>query len=312
LAVFDRFQVQPGPYHHDGVFLAARAADNQPFRTPQRVLNVQGLAGWADPSLGYVDGKLKLFYVGIGRASSSGPWLQGILMADLVVPASGNPFCKDGAVFVEMPRKPATRWIHSPTPIIAAGAKGEVRGLWYAEGDLGAWDSDMYFACDLDPKTPGQLTLDQGTTWLNTGAILGGTLVCADSTSWATLVRLQEAHGAWLLGDNAPLGGSVTITMGAYSAPGSPSPATTMLAMGTLLTTPVALPGAFGQLGIQPMTWFPQGTANADQLASWGPYPVPNNPALIGTYHLQGLSVYLSPTNTMVRTLTNTATLVIR
>lgn len=313
-AIVERYQ--PPGFKHGGVYLATRANDRVAFGKPVRVNNTVALHTFGDPSIGYVGGKLQLFYNG-SWFDSKGRWVRGTLMDEIIInnPNASAPYCAGKPVLVAAPnpRSGGTRWwVHSPTPVV--GADGDVEGLWLAERpEPSTGVSNMYFADDLDPDTPHVLAMQSPTGgWVHNGAIAGGTFLAPETL--AARVRMMEAEGAWLVGDVEPLadviaGGtrSLDITMGAYfrGALG----ATAFVAWGTPLATPIRIPGMHGMLGINPLVFLGRKTVRPDQRATWSFNNLPNNPALKGTHAIQGWSVQLA---TNVATLTNTAKIVIK
>ena len=124
-----------------GVFVSWRKDNKSAFPAPVQVTAATStpvLPGtYLDPALGYVDNKLKLFY--IDKVTS-------VYMRDLKPTFTNGVLTKaevqgNGTVVASLAIRS-----HSPTPII--DKNGEVRGLWMAANAGG--DSDMYFMPSLN------------------------------------------------------------------------------------------------------------------------------------------------------------------
>lgn len=307
--VFDRFNLLPGNVlQHVGVFLATRANDQVPFGAPLQVTGLQGLQNWADPSLGYVHGQLKLFYGALVQDQNN-QQVAGIVMDDLVdvttAPAvAGNP------VLVAQPldRGGQPLWYcHSPYPI--HGADGDVEGLFLAEGDSPSGVSNVYFAADLDPLTPHVETLTSS-LWMTSGGLAGGTLLHSDT------VDSQAPHvaeGAWLLGDVTHPGERADIRVTAYSEPGQPRACVSVYFSPFWLPHPITLPWANGQLAIPFLGRAGAGVVpDADQQIDFR-FRVPSHPILRGCdLAIQGVAMHRSAQNGWVQTFTNSATVRVR
>ena len=275
-AVFDR---------STGVFFATRAAPGMPFTTAAQVTGVPGT--YVDPAIGYVGGKLKLFYVLAGFANA-------IIMQDLDITNPQSPFVSGPAVQVAVAS--ASSRVHSPTPI--TGPDGDVEGLWMAERISG--DSDMYFKPTLDPLVPQILAVD-GTNWRNNGGVAGGHLLYSDSGK-----GIYEVESAWLLGDEELPGGTLDVFGAVANTTGL---AITTVFLSTGVRAPLQLPppldkGALGLdltvvVGIGGMSHSGPSQMGAMQIG------VPNDPALKGVRAaIQGVS--LVP-QTVTYAFTNTA-----
>jgi len=293
-AVFDRFQSRFRG--HLGVFFSWRAP-TKAFSTP---VQVQGLVinySFADPSLGYVGGKLKLFF----NANYNN--VQGIYMQDLDVSNLQQPKVTGTAVLVAKSNRGGD--MHSSMPI--AGPDGDVEGLWL--GDVSGNDSDMYFANDLDPTTPNHLVIDSS-SWLNNGGIAGGMLHWAD-TATPYYEAIKDAEAAWLLGDDEALGGTADV-FGAVVNKSLPAPNTTVVFVSSTPAAGVSIPGFNGQFGLNLGAMFLLGVMqhkDADEMAKMS-FPIPTDPKLKGArLALQGLSI--DPVKSLF-TFTNTAWLTIR
>jgi hypothetical protein len=259
----------------------------------------------AGPALGYVDGRLKLFYGGVAQ-NAAGQTVRGILMDDLL-DVTSSPAVAGHPALVAQPtdRGGQPLWTcHSPSPI--TGADGDVEGMFLAEGDPDADISKMHFAADLDPDTPHVQTLDSD-SWLNAGGFAGATLLVAERSTPATA---RVGQGAWLVGDEVAPGDVADVTMAAYSPPGQPPAYTLVFSSHRWLPTPLSLPSTFGELAILPITAIGCGQVpDADQVVSYG-LRIPRRPWLRGTtIPIQGLSVSWSGAGGFVRTLTNSATI---
>ncbi len=293
-AVFDRFTNRFRG--HVGVFFSSRVP-TQAFSAP---VQVQGLTinfTFADPALGYVGGKLKLFFNAIYNN------VQGIYMQDLDISNLQAPKVTGTAVLVAKSNQGGQ--MHSAMPI--TGPDGDVEGLWL--GDVSGSDSDMYFANDLDPATPNHLVINTS-SWLNNGGIAGGVLHWADTAS-PYYEAVKDAEAAWLLGDNEAVGGTADI-FGAVVTKSLPLATKTIVFVSDQPTAPVSVPGFYGMVALNVNVLAVLGTmqhTNADHTAALS-LPIPNNPKLKGLrVALQGFAV--DPTKP-IYALTNTAWLVVR
>lgn len=295
-AVLDHIQSAP--------VLATRTLFNKPFGAPRMITGVKGISYGpsyfgSDPALGYVGGKLKLFY----SATISGK--HGVWMDDLdpsKPSVSGNP------VLVCLPTV-ASGLLSSITPV--TGPDGDVEGLYLADApsSTGA-DSDMVFADDLDPATPFVKLIDTP-GWLNNGGITGGRFHFADDAAPINQA-VKQADGAWMLGDVEAPGGTADLFGAAFNdAPGKPLVTIVWLGVG-FAPQPIQLPGFFGSFGLDlrgPV--LPIGTMShldASQTARLS-FPLPNDTRLRGSYALQGLSIQPA---TGQNVFTNTFRLVVR
>lgn len=265
--------------------VATRSIFTQPFGKP---IPIVGLAGGTDPAVGYVGGKLKLFWLdSVGSQ-------QGIVMQDFDATTgmrSGTPVLVSNNI---------GGTAHSPTPIL--GSDGEVEGLWLA--DLAGSDSDMYFANDLDPKTP-IFRVEDNTGWSNNGGIAGGTLFWAGAPNGGT--GASETAVAWLLGDVEKVGGKIDMTA-AVSATIPPA-AITATFVSDKVIAPLQIPGIGGALGLNPAVLQPLGNIVHTTPTQRGTlsFQLPNDPTLKGVHApIQGVSIVLGKL-----TFTNTAWLTI-
>jgi hypothetical protein len=305
-AAFDRFDTPANGLKFLGVFLASRQDDRSAFGAPVPVANVQGTNGFADPALGYVNGKLKLFYAGKAR-NSANVEVEGILMDDLLGAGTSQPQAAGNPVLVAQPVDRGgqpSRSCHSPSPV--TGGDGDVEGLFLAEGDSAAGISEIYFAADLDPDTPHALT-ESSQTWLSSGGYGGGMALFTERANPQAPRRIQ---GAWLVGDVVSVGGTADVTMSAYSPPGG-SPAKAIVFGGRWLPRPVQRPGVIGVLGVTPIPLFAGSMADADQVRTFR-WRIPGFRWLRGVdIPIQGLAIH-SDQGGCVHTMTNTATIRIR
>ncbi|MCA8950963.1 MAG: hypothetical protein KDE27_15775 [Planctomycetes bacterium] len=301
LAVFDRFAAVS--WNFQGVFLTARGAVGTPFGTPVPIAGVQGTNGWGDPSIGYVDGQLMLFYGGTGQHPTQGP-LPAILMApiDLTNPQAPQAGAPVPVAFPVIPgRSP-----HSPTPIV--GPDGDVEGLLLAEVDFVTGDSDTYFADDLDALTPHVLTFDT-TGWLNGDGLAGGYIATGDYGAFYQ--QLREARAAWLIGDADPMtatGVTIDLLSGSPHAGAGVPNLTFFVASLALLPSPIPAPaGILGEIGLgspQIALGLRVAPIAEDELTTWSA-TLPFTPGMNGVvFHVQAGVVQ---PGTGVALLTNTA-----
>ncbi len=308
-AVFDRFAPPAQGLAYIGVYLSARPDDRSAFGAPVPVSNIQGAILFGDPTLGYVGGRLMLFYAGEAMNSSS-TLVQGILMDELLGADTASPHVAGHPVLVAQPldRSPAQPLVlHSPSPV--NGADGNVQGLFLAEGDDPAGRSDIYFAADLDPDTPHVLAVESD-NWLDSGGTAGGMAMFAERMP-PEAPRVIE--GAWLVGDDAGIGETADVAMYAFSAPCRP-PALTVVYTGLgWLNAPATLPNTLGELGILPAFWSGSVRFTDGDQRAIHQIRVPRLRALRGLdIPIQGLSLHIAADGGAVRTLTNTATIRVR
>jgi hypothetical protein len=263
-AVFDR---------STGVFFAARGAPGVNFTTAAQVTGVPGT--YVDPALGYVGGRLKLFYVLAGMGN-------GLVMQDLDVTNLQAPFVTGTPVRVANATTAARR-IHSPTPI--TGPDGDVEGLFLAERDA-AGDSDMFFKPTLDPAVPHLLVVN-GTNWRNNGGVAGGRLLYS-----STGVGIEHVDAAWLLGDEEAPGGTLDVFGSVFFRT---APAATVVFLSTGVGAAILLPPPLhvGALGLDPVLLLNLGSLNHPDASQGGSLrlPLPNDPSMSGArLAIQGLS----------------------
>ncbi|MCC6377747.1 MAG: hypothetical protein IT519_02920 [Burkholderiales bacterium] len=303
-AVFDRFGTPGQGLPYLGIHLAARVDDLSPYGAPVPVANVQGSNGFGDPAIGTVNGQLKLFYAG-QATNSANVRVSGILMDDLVGAGTPTPQAAGHPVLVSEPSDPS-RYCHSPS--LVHGADGDVEGLFVAEGNAAGDRSDVYFAADLDPTTPQVLAVTN-TSWLSSGGNSGGVAIFTQRDN-AQAPRVIE--GAWLVGDEVAPGGIADVTMSAYGAPGKPPAWAMVFCSPFWLQSPVSLPGVIGELGVLPIPFLSLRPTGLDQRADWQ-LRIPHAAFLRGLdLRMQGLATHVAADDSVVRTLTNTATIRVR
>ncbi|MFQ5505695.1 MAG: hypothetical protein ACE5F1_12995, partial [Planctomycetota bacterium] len=258
-----------------------------------------GLGTKSYPAIGPVGGKNKVFY-------TSG---QTIVMQDIDL-LNAKVYGTPTVVYrpIQAGATPIT-----PSPLV--GGDGDVEGLFLAEEQkpwigLGTGDSDMVWANDLDPSTPGLMFMSR-TDWSASGGVAGGFIYWTHDVGRPLFFHLMHAEGAWLLGDDEPVGGTANIDTGAvnFSAPsplfsivfaaakpGPPFPVPKMLGLFALDLA------SFVQLAVFSTT-HPDGTAGAM-------FSIPPDPGLKGTSF--ALQAILVETKKRAYTLSNTGWLHIR
>ncbi|MEZ5990230.1 MAG: hypothetical protein R3F30_14145 [Planctomycetota bacterium] len=283
-----------------GPVIAERTTPTAAYGTPKPISGIS--ATYVDPSLGNVNGSLKLFWV--DTVSST-----GIFMADLKKDTSGNwSIDTKTQVLVAVPNV-SGNIVHSPTPI--HGPDGDVEGLFLAERNGN--ESNMFFADDLDPKTPHGL-VNAHTYWQNNGGVAGGMFIWADASSTPTpyYQAAVEGFGSWLVGDVETLNGTMDLHAGFdnTTSPFAPNITVVMLS-GGLIAKPITLTGFFGEFGLDLTTLYTPFTTlvhkDASELASVA-FVIPNDASLKGTYAIQGLSIQIKP---QVLCFSNTAKMII-
>jgi len=299
-AVFDRISLSAQPL---GVFFSHRASASQPFAAPVRVSGLQGTGLYAYPALGYVGGRLRLFYAALLGGQ------QGIYMSELDV---SDPMTPKVAGTPELVVRPvAGGAVHSPFPMV--GPDGDVEGLMHGETAAGGADSDPYLSNDLDPATP-QVRMIDSAGWMAGGSFAGGYLAAADdanSTPAGPWARTTDAEGAWLCGDVEPLGGTLDVFGGATDLGGGGQVLTFVVVDFTLQAVPIPIPSIHGvyALGVNPLTLLPAMVHDQDGIGTLS-LRVPNNTKLRGRrFPIQGLAFQPS---TGAATFTNSAWLKIR
>jgi len=271
LAVFDR---------NDGVYFSARSSGGAAFSTPVKVRGIS--SRWVDPALGYVQGSLRIFYAQRTQRSSV------IVMQSLKVTQNPLSAAVSGSPITVVQAHPKAI-VHSPTPII--NSKGEVHGLWLAQR-VGN-DSDMYFKAGLDLSEPHVRTFDNS-SWLNNGAVAGGSLYAANyGNSYASVL---EAPATWLVGADTRRGGIAEVFGGAPLTGKTTNFAQLLTSSGT--THPLSIPGFYGKLVLNPLQLMVVGSPralDADGRYGWR-FAIPNDSSLIDTqFPVQSLSLGVSP-----------------
>jgi len=283
---------------NNGAHMSWRKDNKSAFQVPVMITAASGASPlptqkYIDPALGYVDNKLKLFYVN---------YAASIMMQDVRPTFTSGVLTKAEVTGTAVAAATMTTLPHSPTPII--DKLGEVRGLWMATFIGG--DSDMYFMPSLNTAdTPIKLFDD--TLWLNNGGVAGGRLFFA-TTAVGTSAAVGEV--AWLVGSNTALGGTATMTLGCRNSK-SVAPVVSKLALSLKLNAgtqaPLPIPGWNGGFALAaPIIVFTNMVAiGKDELAHWSA-AVPQDTALRGLrVAVQGLALPQG----LPPTLTNTATL---
>jgi len=282
----------------DGAYASWRKDNKSPFPVPVLITAASGASPlptqkYIDPAFGYVDNKLKFFYVN---------YVNSIMMQDFRPTFTSGVLTRAEVTGTAVAVANMTMRPHSPTPII--DKLGEVRGLWMA-GNTGT-DSDMYFMPSLNTKDTPQQVFDN-TLWLNNGGVAGGRLFFAN-TAVGTSAAIGEV--AWLLGSNTALGGTATMTLGVRNSK-SLAPAVSRVALSLKLNagtqTALPIPGWNGAYALAaPIIVFTNMVAiDRDELAHWS-QSVPQDNALRG---LRVAIQALALPQGIIPTLTNTATL---
>ncbi|GEM_PF-2343603 len=279
-----------------GPMVATWNATTKAFNAPKAIAGITGT--YVDPSVAYIEGAtgpvLTLFWVDTINA------IQGVYMATLD-PNAGKITTTPKLVAKGTTASPS---IHSPTPMF--GLDYNAHGLLCASR-MGS-DSDMFFSGDLDPNT-GIHKVQDSTSWLNNGGSAGGTLMFADSANYG--FGAQELGVAWLLGDEAGINTSATITAAAETKNAG---SVTVVFLAASYLNPVAVPGFGGHLGINPAGILPLPPISIpNDGVNMGSFslPIPNDTTLKGkSVPIQGLHVNLLSTKKLV--FTNTAAVSIR
>ncbi|PIE24132.1 MAG: hypothetical protein CSA62_04840 [Planctomycetota bacterium] len=280
-AIFDRAT---------GVYLASRKNLIAKFNAPVQVAGITQT--YVDPALGYVGGKLKIFYT----------LNKNIVMQDLDLSTPSAPKVSGTPSIIV--QSGATNTANSATPI--TGPDGDVEGLWFA--NLVGRDNDMCWKASLDPKDPFTVVVDT-TTWINNGGVAGGLLTHAGPTNPKN--AMYELKAAWLLGDVVSPGGTADV-FGAFPRKNNLPGITAVFLSAGLLKTPVAVAPFTGLFGLDLKTFGYLSTmthSDASDRAKMA-LPIPNNPSMKGVVvHLQGLSI--DPTG-KAYTLTNTGKITVK
>jgi len=271
----------------DGVYWSYRSGPGVAFPAPIK-LNAP-LSGYVDPALGYLGGKLQLF------------WTTGndIRMQELDISTVAAPKLV-GTVKVIATRLGASGAVHSPTPVY--GPDGDVEGLWLAES-LG---TDMYFKPSLDPNDKHIKTLDNS-SWSNNGGVAGAHLLYARSGA------VRDVEAAYMTGDVESPGGTVDIGVAAPSPNGN---SVAVVWMSDRFGTPLPLPAPLnvGMFGLNPGVMLTLGVVPQIGANDYGAlsFKTPNNTALKGSIPIQGLSSQLGAPSPGKFAFTNTAHIVLK
>ena len=276
----------------DAFYFASRTSTSKPFGKP---VPIQGRIGsfiktFETPALGYVGGKLKLFW---GE--------NGIFMADLDISNLSKPKVAAQSTWVKITAPKQN--VSIPVPI--TGPDGDTEGMivtYYP----GGFNADIAFMEDLDPKTNLHTVIDTK-LYLDTGAIMGGLILTANRNS--PLV-VEQVEASWLLGDVEQVGGTLDLIAGTPKKGKGAVLTAVFASLSTIKAAPIA--GFFGNLGIAPAGIFPLVNllhADASETAQVS-VPIPNLPGLKGLkLPIQGVSID-SILNT--RGFTNTAWIVLK
>ena len=272
-AVLQRGTQGPSEY-----LFSARARAGLPFPTAVKISGVPAQTFCL--SLGYVGGRLKLFYVP--------PPHTAAVMHDFDISNLKAP------KLVGSPQVVARRTSSSGILALAfpvTGRDGDVEGLLIAEGPK-PWNSSLVFQAGLDPARHGSVVVagcgsQCGITY---SAVAGGRLLFATSIPRKPPV-IQDVEVAWLLGDVVAPGGNADITAAVSSEANSLT-----LLFGSASTKPkVKLPRPLhvGHFALDLSTTLVLGAIrhpDASQLGGMS-FGVPNDVRLRGLdVALQGLS----------------------
>lgn len=206
---------------------ATRAGTTGAFSNPQNMTGVIA-AGYVDTHLAQVEGKSSVFYV------------QGANIA--VADFDPNTGVTSNARTVVTP---ATGSAHSPCTM--NDRNGDARALAFGINISGS--SDAYFTSGLHNRTP-QFRIHDVTGWINNPGSMGGRVVYADSTTYATNIKVDLCA---LSSDVVPASGG-TLHISAFMPPKpSGAPYTGTVVLGVLASSGTPLPFAQGSpLSINP------------------------------------------------------------
>jgi hypothetical protein len=291
------FQLDPtGLYavidRDDAFYFASRTATNTAFGTP---VPIQGRIGsfiksFEAPALGWVGGKLKLFW---GES--------GIFMADLDITNLAKPKVSPKTTWVKLTGPKQN--VSIPVPI--TGPDGDTEGMIVTYFP-GGFNADIAFMEDLNPQTNLHTVIDNK-LYLDTGAIMGGLILTANRNS-TTVV--QQVEASWLLGDVEKVGGTLDLMAGTPKKGKGAVLTAVFASFSTIKAAPIT--GFFGALGIAPAGIFPLVNllhVDASEMAQIS-VPIPNLPGLKGLkLPIQGVSID-SILNT--RAFTNTAWIILQ
>ncbi|HHI80202.1 MAG TPA: hypothetical protein ENK02_09480 [Planctomycetes bacterium] len=253
------------------------------------------------PSLGWVEGKLKLFWIEPGK---------GLWMTDLDLSNPKKPKIPSRTAWVRL-TGPGNRSLAFALPV--TGPDGDVEGFFMRDDTKSPWyENDVVFLEDLNPATPvlsmrvkPKPGIHFDPEGLKGGFFLGANLSCRKGPSCGQL----QLGTSWLLGDVESVGGNLDLFAGIAREKGLG----VMSVFGSLaLTKGIRVPGFFGKFGLSfspliplKFLWFLDASGTAQASLS-----VPNLSHLKGLrIPIQGLSFLR---NQASFTFTNTAWLVLK
>ncbi|MEZ5990174.1 MAG: hypothetical protein R3F30_13860 [Planctomycetota bacterium] len=256
------------------VMFSMRTKPGTAFGTPVAVSGPT--ATYVDPSLGYIGGKLFMF------------WVNGndIVMSPLDITTPTAPKVSTTSPYpMVVVKSVGGRSMNSPTPVF--GADNDVEGLWLAGLISTASDNDMFFDGDLDPTTDAQIVEDTS-TWINNGGVADGMLTHV-GVGW-----VYDIQAAWLVGDVESLNGTADITGAMYLDLAKKEVGVTALFLsGGYAASTIAVPGIQNVFGLDLKTFTFLGTmAHAATERTSVSFTIPNDASLKGkSFPIQGLSV---------------------
>lgn len=278
---------------NDAFWFSSRSGINAKFNAPVKVLGLVAslFKDFETPALGWVGGKLKIFFV------------KGKLyMADLDLTNPAKPTVPPQGTWVDIagPQK-----LEDPHPI--AGPDGDVEGMMVTSLP-GGFDSDVAFLNDLDPSTPAFTVIDTtGPAFNDSAAVAGSLMTGAERQTPGAVLQVETS---WLLGDREKIGGTADI-FGASRKVGAGA-VVTVIFFASKPIGPISIPGFKGSFALDLTTLTVLGIMThglPSEMASLS-FPLPNDNTFSGLkLALQGLSV--DPT-AGTKTFTNTAWLVIQ
>jgi len=294
-AVFAQAANPNSPMKH---FFAQRARAGLPFAAPVQISGVP--ASTFQTALGYVDGKLELFYP---RSDQ-----KALVMHDLDITNPKAPKLTGTAQVVAVPTA-SNRYV---TPLSTiTGPDGDVEGLLFSEGTRGIPDAQLVFQAGLDPKRPGMVVVpDCGAGCAPAYATVAGGRILFRGFRQNAANAIHDVEVAWILGDVVKPGGTADI-VGAVS----PSPnAITLVMLSNGVTQQIKLPSPLdvGFFALDSSSTFLLGALTHNDASQRGrmSFPVPNDPRLTGVRAaVQGLSF---DSNARPLAWTNTAWLDVR
>lgn len=158
---FDRFQLVSGNVLYVGPYIACRAEDTKPFGSPQPIAGLTGLQEFADPVVGHVGGKLKLFYAAIHNNAQNQP-VRGIYMDDLRNPTTapkvaGKPQLIVGDHF----RAWCRAWRAAPCEMPSRSATSRWESPWSRLSRMTSWSRSL----SRSKATSGISICSRATAW---------------------------------------------------------------------------------------------------------------------------------------------------